>query len=126
MKILYVEDDKLLRETTSNCFEMLKEEFPQLETIISETAEDAIALLRERVFDIVITDFDLGSDKYNGTDVSNLAAQRGTQRVVLNSGNVDMIPRDGLFDSVEVKRKMQISEIMDLVSMTVAKFVLNS
>jgi CheY-like chemotaxis protein len=80
LRILYVEDNELVREVTS---ELLAQD--QREVVARATAEEALSAFRENAFDVVITDVSL--PVMSGLDLArNLLAMRPNVPIILASG----------------------------------------
>src|ERR1700728_4949278 len=80
LRILYVEDNELVREVTS---ELLAQEERQV--VARATAEEALDAFRENAFDVVITDVSL--PVMSGLDLArNLLALRPNVPIILASG----------------------------------------
>lgn len=80
LRILYVEDNPLVREVTS---ELLAQD--EREIVAKATAEEALSEFRERSFDVVITDVSL--PVMSGLDLArNLLALKPTVPIILASG----------------------------------------
>ncbi|HXC08516.1 MAG TPA: response regulator [Steroidobacteraceae bacterium] len=80
LRILYVEDNELVREVTS---ELLAQD--EREVVARATAEEALAAFRENAFDVVITDVSL--PLMSGLDLArNLLALRPNVPIILASG----------------------------------------
>ncbi len=80
LRILYVEDNPLVREVTS---ELLAQD--EREVVARATAEEALDAFRERAFDVVITDVSL--PVMSGLDLArNLLALRPNVPIILASG----------------------------------------
>jgi two-component system, cell cycle response regulator CpdR len=80
LRILYVEDNELVREVTS---ELLAQD--EREVVARATAEEALDEFRESSFDVVITDVSL--PVMSGLDLArNLLAMRPNVPIILASG----------------------------------------
>ena len=80
LRILYVEDNELVREVTS---ELLAQD--EREVVARATAEEALAAFRDNAFDVVITDVSLPA--MSGLDLArNLLALRPNVPIILASG----------------------------------------
>ena len=80
LRILYVEDNPLVREVTS---ELLAQD--EREVVARATAEEALDAFREKTFDVVITDVSL--PVMSGLDLArNLLALRPNVPIILASG----------------------------------------
>lgn len=80
LRILYVEDNQLVREVTS---ELLQQH--EREVVARATAEEALDTFRENTFDVVITDVSL--PVMSGLDLArNLLSLRPDVPIILASG----------------------------------------
>ncbi len=80
LRILYVEDNAMVREIT---LELLEQE--QRHIVASETAEDALREFKQQPFDIVITDVSLPA--MSGLDLArNILSIRPTMPIIVATG----------------------------------------
>lgn len=109
ISILYVEDNDELRETVCELMEA-----DGREVVAVDRAEDALAALSERVFDVLVTDISLPG--LSGTElVRRVLAQRPEQWVIFCSG-YDLL--DGLSSfgvNVRAIPKAFEVEVLDLL-----------
>jgi CheY-like chemotaxis protein len=111
MRILYVEDDPLVREITC---ELLAQ--PEREILAVASAEEALGVFKPGEFDVVVTDVSLPA--MSGLDMARrMLTLAPTMAIVIATGYEALVGMDGMGPRVRsIRKPFDVPQMDDLLN----------
>ncbi len=111
--ILIIDDDRVIRGMLNR---LLKRQY---DVVIAETAEEGFEIASSRIFDLIISDHDTGSEMTGLQAIIQLRSNGYSKPIILFSSTYEALEQVKQYNAVQLEKPANTQTILDLVASTI-------